>query len=91
MVLKAAIPMIAILALSFATRAMSRAETFRPPAVPLVTHDPYFSTWSMADKLTDDWPKHWTGGITGMGGVARIDGKTYRFMGAAPGFSSPET
>jgi len=84
--LKAAIPMIAILALSFATRGISPAETFRPPAVPLVTHDPYFSSWSMSDRLTDDWPKHWTGAVTGMSGMARIDGKPHRFMGVAPGF-----
>lgn len=66
------------------------AKTLRPPAVPLVTHDPYFSAWSMADKLTDDWPKHWTGGVNGMGGMARIDGKVYRFMGVAPNLPAME-
>ena len=70
--------------------ASAETKQIRPPAVPLITHDPYFSTWSMADKLTDDWPKHWTGANTGMGGMARIDGKTYRFMGAAPGFPAME-
>ncbi len=53
----------------------------RPAAVPLVTIDPHTSVWSAADRLTDDWPRHWTGTRMALYGVVRVDGAAYRFMG----------
>ncbi|MFZ4507274.1 MAG: glutaminase domain-containing protein [Fimbriimonas sp.] len=55
--------------------------SFRPPAVPLVTHSPYFSVWSNADRLTDQWPRHWTGAVHAMCGMVKIGDKVYRWMG----------
>lgn len=60
-------------------------STFRPPAVPLITHDPYFSVWSMTNNLADDRTRHWTGAFNGMVGMARIDGKPFRFLGQSYG------
>jgi hypothetical protein len=61
-------------------------HNLRPPAVPLVTHDPYFSIWSKADHAYDDVTRHWTGMPNAITIQATIDGKPYQVMGkATPG------
>lgn len=56
-------------------------SSLRPPAVPLVTHHPYFSVWSPTTQLADSTPIHWTEAEHGLTGLAVIDGEPYRFAG----------
>lgn len=54
----------------------------RAPATPLVTIDPYTSAWSFADRLNEESVRHWTGRNFPLLGSLRVDGVSYRFMGA---------
>ncbi|MCQ2470896.1 MAG: DUF4965 domain-containing protein [Clostridia bacterium] len=53
----------------------------RPPAVPLITVDPYFSIWSPADELYSEETVHWTGAENIIEGIVTVDGEDFRFMG----------
>ena len=55
--------------------------SFRAPAYPLITVDPYFSIWSTTDRLYESDTQLWNGIPTRMIGIAEIDGVSYHFMG----------
>jgi hypothetical protein len=79
---------VALSGFAFASLAQTLAP-MRPPAVPLVTHDPYFSIWSAADRLTAAGTTHWTGKPNSLSALVRIDGKAYSLIGAAAGRGTP--
>jgi hypothetical protein len=62
----------------------AHGQKLRPPAVPLVACDPYFSIWSQGDKLTDTDTTHWTGKPHRLSALVRVDGTVYRLMGGNP-------
>src|SRR5437867_5028117 len=84
------LPWAALLALQITvTAAEDNLSSFRPPAVPLVACDPYFSIWSPADHLAEADTVHWTGKPHRLTSLIRIDGKTFRLMGKGPDEFAP--
>jgi hypothetical protein len=77
-------PGITVLSLVCTAAAAQQLAPLRPPATPLVTHDPYFSVWSITDRLTDGTTRHWTGRAHNITALVRIDGKPFRVMGGQP-------
>ena len=53
----------------------------RPPAIPLVVCDPYFSIWSQSEKLAEVDTTHWTGKPHRLQSSITIDGKRLGLMG----------
>ena len=57
------------------------AQLKKMPAYPLITHDPYFSIWTVSDKLNERSTSHWTGAEQSLIGLIKVDNVTYRFLG----------
>ena len=68
-----------------ATALSAVAEPLRPPAVPLVTFDPYFSLWSAGNTLTSCDTTFWTGTRQPFTLTLTADGRTYRLCGRKHG------
>lgn len=75
----------------FQTLVNGQATPFPPPAYPLAVRSPYLSSWlgqqGSGTALNDDWPKFWTGQITGWAGFIRVDDAMYSFLGT-PNFAN---
>lgn len=71
--------------------AAAAAEPLRPPSVPLVACDPYFSIWSPHDRLADGPTTHWTGKPHRLECSARIDGAVFRLLGGGEGQALAQT
>src|SRR5687767_4597698 len=63
------------------TQKEEAGQSFRAPAYPLITIDPYTSAWSTSDQLFDTPVKHWTGRNHSLIGAVRVDGNVFRFLG----------
>ncbi len=53
----------------------------RPPSVPLITVDPYFTVWSPCEIINHTIPEHWSGNTNSIYGVVDIDGVKSTFFG----------
>jgi hypothetical protein len=83
--------LVTLVTLAAPAAAQPSAAAFRPSAVPLIAHDPYFSIWSTGDRLTDGPTRHWTGKAHPLTSLIRIDGHPFRVIGHLPADVPPMT
>jgi hypothetical protein len=87
--MKITTPLLTLMAcLSLGSAAQDLAP-LRPPSVPLVACDPYFSIWSPHDKLNEGNTTHWTGKPHRLECIATIDGTSHLLIGDPDSGTTP--
>lgn len=83
-VICAAAPLLLLLLLSASQAAQAQVASlhFRPPAIPLITADPYMQSWLRGDNATAAPVCYWNGAKREMRLLLRVDGTTYAALGA---------
>jgi hypothetical protein len=64
-----------------ASRISTAKMAFRPPAVPLMVHNSYFSVWAFSEWLPEADILNWTRTPNPITCLVNVDGKTFRLMG----------
>ncbi len=79
------------LALFAATVLLTMPDTLplRPPSIPLIAHDPYFSIWMPHETWTAADTEHWTHAPHRLRMTVRIDGTAYRVLGDPESHTAP--
>ena len=78
------VPAIALLLIALIPSLSPAQSSLRPPAVPLVACDPYFSIWSPSNKLAEAETTHWTGRLHRLHSTVTVDGQSWRLLGSEP-------
>lgn len=66
---------------SLLVQSVAAPQAFRPPAVPLMVHNSYFSVWAFSEVLPQADILNWTRMPNPMTCLVRVDGKSFRLMG----------
>jgi hypothetical protein len=75
--------MFAAFAASLCLISMPQITNLRPPAIPLIAHDPYFSIWCPSETLNAVETEHWTHAPQHLTITATIDGNAFKLLGKA--------
>jgi hypothetical protein len=65
----------------FSAHVANAGPAFRPPAVPLMVHNSYFSVWAFSERLAEAEVQNWTRTPNPITCLVNVNGKTFRLMG----------
>ena len=78
------VPVLCVTLLSIArvVTAFQLPQSFRAPAIPLITTDPFTQVWMRGDTTTSTSVTHWDGQAKTTNAIIRIDDTPFQILGS---------